>query len=841
VDGCLADLTPLRDYHQRFKICDYHLKSTSIMRDGVPQRFCQQCGRFHDLSAFDGNRKSCREQLCKHNARRRRRAQIEAQKAKAVEALSGSVAAAGAAVPAVAGGEAAAGDVGRLLASLMQNPSQLHALRLLLGVQTHPALPPLAPFSPEGGAAGEQRSDATADPPTYNMARDIAASRGEWSPAFESDHKVLRVSMKLFNRTPADLPADLKGQVGSWLASAPAAVEGLIRPGCVFLTLLLTLDRATYAAAMAAGLQSLLHHLLHVTGCGFWREGAYAVQLGPEEMAMVAGGKVTAYYKAPRSGASKRAHPTAVAAVPASNTPSPAVESASGSNATNGASTERVYPDLAAVQPLCCVVGEGSCTGKDGSTASAQQSFTLAGSHLDASGCEVVCRVAGAQLKGALKAAAGGATGTADLPVSAALGARSAHRCGVAWLEVQRGAWLSAARPVLLVDDAAIAAEVSQLRQPGCRAVLSSEEVECLVCDLGAVLAHAPAATHKHKVDGSCCHTHDEPLLAGGLPHAVVAHKARQLLVFACDMGWAAVAARVLPLATAQCSCASEVVAAVNQASPVSQRAGSQGVKGLSLLHRVVRSGNVALLQGVLHWGQVAGYKWRADRSGPGGITPLHLAALQDDAHILLALLDHAPAGAFTRLAAYDGITPFQLAFQMGHYTADSLVAVLADEKMLPELKQAPSSGSKGGSKAIKAEGEGGALAGTGRELQPCDVCHCTMPPLLLSIAAACADCGSRMPRLLGLHNAGAAAGDDRGHACAGCATAHARHEHGGLTLQRLVGDADAANNVCGGGADADMAEASHGSGHCDHAHGSVYSITALCQGCHANRVLEVA
>ena len=41
-----------------------------VMKDGRLQRFCQQCGRFHDLSAFDGNRKSCREQLQKHNARR---------------------------------------------------------------------------------------------------------------------------------------------------------------------------------------------------------------------------------------------------------------------------------------------------------------------------------------------------------------------------------------------------------------------------------------------------------------------------------------------------------------------------------------------------------------------------------------------------------------------------------------------------------------------------------------------------------------------------------------------------------------------------------------------------
>ncbi len=59
-----------------------------VMKDGRLQRFCQQCGRFHDLSAFDGNRKSCREQLNKHNARRRRRAQLEQQSAAAPEDLS---------------------------------------------------------------------------------------------------------------------------------------------------------------------------------------------------------------------------------------------------------------------------------------------------------------------------------------------------------------------------------------------------------------------------------------------------------------------------------------------------------------------------------------------------------------------------------------------------------------------------------------------------------------------------------------------------------------------------------------------------------------------------------
>ncbi|MEW5299088.1 MAG: hypothetical protein WDW36_002137 [Sanguina aurantia] len=75
VDGCSADLSQLRDYHQRFKICDYHLKLSSIMRDGVPQRFCQQCGRFHPVEQFDGYKRSCRDRLQRHNAKRRKKAE----------------------------------------------------------------------------------------------------------------------------------------------------------------------------------------------------------------------------------------------------------------------------------------------------------------------------------------------------------------------------------------------------------------------------------------------------------------------------------------------------------------------------------------------------------------------------------------------------------------------------------------------------------------------------------------------------------------------------------------------------------------------------------------------
>lgn len=237
------------------------LPPPQVMKDGRLQRFCQQCGRFHDLSAFDGNRKSCREQLQKHNARRRRRAQLEQSASLASELV--------AAVDEKS-------EVGKLLQGLLSNPFQLQALRVLLGVKTHPALPDQQgfPAEHEGALAGRAAADAAAaatasgadsaaaaaaaaaadeacaaalggpNPPSYDVARDIMEGAGPYAPDFDSDHRAVKLCMKMFNATPADLPADLKAQVSGWLASAPVGMESHIRPGCVILTVqMLVSDR----------------------------------------------------------------------------------------------------------------------------------------------------------------------------------------------------------------------------------------------------------------------------------------------------------------------------------------------------------------------------------------------------------------------------------------------------------------------------------------------------------------------------------------------------------------------------------------------------------------------
>ncbi|KAJ6925888.1 squamosa promoter-binding-like protein 3 [Populus alba x Populus x berolinensis] len=71
-DNCTADMTYAKRYHKRHKVCEFHAKASSVLVNGVEQRFCQQCSRFHDLSEFDDSKRSCRMRLAEHNERRRK-------------------------------------------------------------------------------------------------------------------------------------------------------------------------------------------------------------------------------------------------------------------------------------------------------------------------------------------------------------------------------------------------------------------------------------------------------------------------------------------------------------------------------------------------------------------------------------------------------------------------------------------------------------------------------------------------------------------------------------------------------------------------------------------------
>ncbi|TXG57697.1 hypothetical protein EZV62_015526 [Acer yangbiense] len=72
VEGCQVDLSDAKAYYSRHKVCSMHSKSPMVIVNGLQQRFCQQCSRFHQLPEFDQGKRSCRRRLAGHNERRRK-------------------------------------------------------------------------------------------------------------------------------------------------------------------------------------------------------------------------------------------------------------------------------------------------------------------------------------------------------------------------------------------------------------------------------------------------------------------------------------------------------------------------------------------------------------------------------------------------------------------------------------------------------------------------------------------------------------------------------------------------------------------------------------------------
>lgn len=73
VEGCGADLTDLRYFFRKQRICEQHARA-DVVTDaaGRQLRFCQQCTRLEPLLNFSTGRRSCKASLAKRQARAHR-------------------------------------------------------------------------------------------------------------------------------------------------------------------------------------------------------------------------------------------------------------------------------------------------------------------------------------------------------------------------------------------------------------------------------------------------------------------------------------------------------------------------------------------------------------------------------------------------------------------------------------------------------------------------------------------------------------------------------------------------------------------------------------------------
>uniref|UniRef100_A0A7N0T2I5 SBP-type domain-containing protein n=1 Tax=Kalanchoe fedtschenkoi TaxID=63787 RepID=A0A7N0T2I5_KALFE len=230
VPGCEVDISELKGYHKRHRVCLKCANASTVALDGESKRYCQQCGKFHILSDFDDEKRSCRRKLERHNNRRRRK--LTNAKGPTEDDIPGD--------PLV---EEFCCDVeaGKAIETLTTKTTPDEAL-----VRSEDVLiaNTCSTFSSQDTRSDSPGSDETNMDGVKERSRyGPPSSNGDNKSAFSSVCPTGRISFKLYDWNPAEFPRRLRHQIFQWLASMPVELEGYIRPGCTILTVFLSMPK----------------------------------------------------------------------------------------------------------------------------------------------------------------------------------------------------------------------------------------------------------------------------------------------------------------------------------------------------------------------------------------------------------------------------------------------------------------------------------------------------------------------------------------------------------------------------------------------------------------------
>ncbi|KAM0046449.1 putative transcription factor SBP family [Helianthus debilis subsp. tardiflorus] len=221
VSGCETDISELKGYHKRHRVCLQCAYAGSVVIDGESKRYCQQCGKFHVLSDFDEGKRSCRRKLERHNNRRRRKSTDSKASGPHLTADYDDEAGKGGKSTS---GETAAGEKSSLASG------DHNSLAVIAQNIQSDSIPSLA-------ASGETQTDEEKEKTTHSP------SYGDDKTDFSSMCTTGRISFKLYDWNPAEFPRRLRHQIFQWLASMPVELEGYVRPGCTILTIFIAMPR----------------------------------------------------------------------------------------------------------------------------------------------------------------------------------------------------------------------------------------------------------------------------------------------------------------------------------------------------------------------------------------------------------------------------------------------------------------------------------------------------------------------------------------------------------------------------------------------------------------------
>ncbi|XP_022874032.1 squamosa promoter-binding-like protein 14 isoform X1 [Olea europaea var. sylvestris] len=99
-----------------------------------------------------------------------------------------------------------------------------------------------------------------------------------------------RIVFKLFDKDPSHLPESLRARIYNWLASSPSEIESYIRPGCIVLSVYLSMSSYAWDQ-LERNLLDYVKSLVNDINTDFWRNGRFLVHTD-KQMASYKDGKI---------------------------------------------------------------------------------------------------------------------------------------------------------------------------------------------------------------------------------------------------------------------------------------------------------------------------------------------------------------------------------------------------------------------------------------------------------------------------------------------------------------------------------------------------------------------
>ncbi|XP_065881441.1 squamosa promoter-binding-like protein 14 [Euphorbia lathyris] len=145
------------------------------------------------------------------------------------------------------------------------------------GSRTHGSMLPLELFRVSNG--GADQSSYQNFPYQAGYTSSSGSDHSPSSQNSDAQDRTGRIIFKLFDKDPSHFPGKLRAQILNWLSNSPSDMESYIRPGCVVLSVYLSMSSAAWEQ-FEKGLLQRVDSLVQESDSDFWRSGRFLLHVG---------------------------------------------------------------------------------------------------------------------------------------------------------------------------------------------------------------------------------------------------------------------------------------------------------------------------------------------------------------------------------------------------------------------------------------------------------------------------------------------------------------------------------------------------------------------------------